>query len=226
MRVTRHSEANDWQATGYHIGYSYFPGFQHWLCKRWRDSTSSKAARLLKPIQERYNFAMTGIEVAGLVLGAFPLLLSAIEKNHEAHQIFGDWWKIRKRYRSCSKWVQAEHDLFEDHIRNLLNPVLVDTAMLDELLADPYGQKWRSESLASDLRDVLPTNFSSCIFMMEQFHENMIALGRELGIDKQAFQRAVNVSLDVDLVVARLLTQHGRQPTRAQAWNKAIYEGL
>ena len=169
---------------------------------------------------------MSGIEVAGLVLGAFPVLLSALEKNQEAYQVFGDWWKIRKRYESCLKWVQAEYDLFELNLRNLLDPVLADTAMLDELLADPYGKQWHSESLADDLRKFLPTNFSNCISMMQEFHEHMIALGRELGMDKQAFQRAMTVSHDLDNIVSRLLIPYGRRATRAQAGKIAIHEGL
>ncbi|KAL8792354.1 MAG: hypothetical protein Q9195_005057 [Heterodermia aff. obscurata] len=136
---------------------------------------------------------MSGIEVAGLILGAFPLLLSALEKNQEAYQVFGDWWKIRKPYESCLKWVHAEHDIFELNLRNLLDPVLADTALLDELLANPYGTEWHSESLADGLRNLLPTNFSNCISIMQEFHEHMIALGRELGMDKQAFQRVMTI---------------------------------
>ena len=203
-----------------------FQGFSIRSASAGRDSTSFKATRLLRFIQKRYSFAMSGIEIAGLILGAFPLLLSALEKNQEACQVFGDWWKIRKPYESCLKWVQAEHDLFELNLRNLLDPMLADTAMLDELLADPYGKQWRSESLADELRNFLPTNFSNCISMMERFHEHMIALGRELGMDKQAFQRAITVSHDFKNVVSRLLILHGRQATRAQAREHAIHEGL
>ena len=189
-----------------------FRGFGIRRASAGRDSISIKAARLLKPI---HNFAMTGIEVAGLILGAFPLLLTALEKNEEAYQVFGDWWDTRKTYKHCLRWVLSEHELFEFNLRNLLDPMLADTAMLDELLADPYGEQWSSESLADDFRNFLPTNFSNCISMMQEFHETMIALGRELGVDKQAFQRAMNVSLDVDNVVSILLIPYGRPAARA-----------
>ena len=216
MQVPRHREANGWQLDATLVIVA-FQRFSIRRARAGRVSTAIKAARLLKSRQTRYSFAMSGIEVAGLILGAFPLLLSALEKNREAYQVFGDWWKTRKTYRNCSKWVQAEQELFELHLRNFLAPVLADSAILDELLADPYGEQWRSESLADRLKDFLPTNFSSCISVMQDFHENMIALGRELGVDKQAFQRAMNVSLHLDTVVLRLLIYHGRQATRAQA---------
>ena len=167
---------------------------------------------------------MTGIEVAGLILGAFPLLLTALEKNQEAYQLFGDWWDTRTTYKRCLGWVSSEHDLFKLNLKNLLNPMLANTAMLDELLADPYGEQWSSESLADDFRNYLPTNFSNCISMMQEFHETMIALGRELGVDKQAFQRAMIVSLDVDNVVSIVLIPYGRLAARARIRNDAIYE--
>ena len=169
---------------------------------------------------------MSGIEVAGLILGAFPLLISALEKNEEAKQAFRDWWKIRKPYESCLGFVQTEHDIFRMNIRKLLEPLLPDTARLDELFADPYGKEWSSESLAEKFQNLLPTTFSVFIFVMREFHETMIALGRELGMNNQAFQRAMNVSLDLDNAVARLLTRHSRQAPRAQARKKSIYEGL
>ncbi|KAG7008119.1 hypothetical protein G7Y79_00007g022440 [Physcia stellaris] len=136
---------------------------------------------------------MSGIEVAGLVLGAFPLLLSALEKNREASQVFGDWYKVRKVYENCLMWVKAEYALFDSNIRGFLEPILCDTAKLEELLANPYGEDWRSDSLASEIKDFkyLPVSYESYIEVMQEFHNHMVALAEELGIDKPSFQQKI-----------------------------------
>lgn len=138
---------------------------------------------------------MSGIELAGLVLGAFPLLLGALEKNKEACGMLGDWWKVCKHYQVCLKEVKAEYNIFKMNLRSLLNPVLQDSTVLDQYLADPYGEHWQSESLSDSMKQLLPTEYESYIDKMETFHNHMIALGQELGINKQAFQDRVAVSL-------------------------------
>ena len=132
----------------------------------------------------------------GLVLGGFPLLLGALKKNREALEIFDDWYKVRKVYESCLSQVKAEHVLFDYNIRGFLEPILCDNAKLEELLANPYSGEWRSESLASEIKDFkyLPMAYESYIAIMQEFHNTMIALGKELGMDKASFQRKMMVN--------------------------------
>ena len=154
-------------------------------------------------------FTMSGIEVTGLVLGAFPLLLSALEKNREASQVFGDWYKVRKVYENCLMWVKAEYALFDSNIRGFLEPILGDTAKLEELLANPYGEDWRSDSLASEIKDFkyLPVSYESYIEVMQEFHNHMVALAEELGIDKPSFQQKIKVSDQLIYSAARTTKQ-------------------
>lgn len=139
---------------------------------------------------------MSGLELAGLVLGAFPVLLGALKKNKEACEMLGDWWKVCKHYELCLKEVKAEYNMFKMNLRSLLNPILEDSTVLEQFLTDPYGEHWQSESISNSMKQLLPTVYESYFDKMETFHNHMIALGHELGINKQAFQHRIAVSLE------------------------------
>ena len=135
---------------------------------------------------------MSGIEVAGLILGAFPLVISALKKHQEAAVVFGEWWEISRSYKECLRIVSVEQSMFDRNLKVLLAPILYDHSTLDELLADPFGVQWRSESLAASLEDLLPTSYGIYIGIIQDFHSLMVALGHELGLGKQYFQRRIN----------------------------------
>lgn len=42
---------------------------------------------------------MSGVEAAGLVLAAFPLLISALEHYRESAEVLKDWWRYKREYR-------------------------------------------------------------------------------------------------------------------------------
>ena len=137
---------------------------------------------------------MSGIEIAGLILGAFPLLLNTLEKHREAARLFGDWWDISRPYKECMRIIRVEHLFFVNYTRKLLGRLLYDTSSLEELLVDPFSDQWRSESLTSSLKDLLPTSYEIYIGVIEDYHLRMVALGRELGLENHHFQRRIAVS--------------------------------
>lgn len=83
---------------------------------------------------------MSGVEVAGLALGAFPLLISALEHYRHLADAAGVFWKIRREHR---KWM---HDLkicrlaFERNLQFLLLPLVADDDSIELLLNDPGGE--------------------------------------------------------------------------------------
>jgi hypothetical protein len=43
---------------------------------------------------------MSGVEAAGFILAAFPLLISALEDYRQGWEILEDWWKIKREVRT------------------------------------------------------------------------------------------------------------------------------
>lgn len=50
---------------------------------------------------------MSGVEAAGFVLAAFPLLISALEHYRESAEVLKDWWRYKREYRK----VKVEKNL-------------------------------------------------------------------------------------------------------------------
>lgn len=44
---------------------------------------------------------MSGIEVAGLVLGAFPIVVEALEDYRELFGALKSWWRFQRTFEVC-----------------------------------------------------------------------------------------------------------------------------
>ena len=82
---------------------------------------------------------MSGVEVAGFALAAFPLLISALEHYREGWEIMGDFWKIRKEYKKCQQDLKLQKLVFEENLEQLLGNLVSDEDVLTALIAKPGG---------------------------------------------------------------------------------------
>ena len=134
---------------------------------------------------------MSGIEVAGLILGAFPVLLGAIKKNKEVLELIEDWWKVERLYEASWKKVKAQQVLFKRNLVQFLRPIFIDDSLLNELIANPFSEQWDWSNLAASLREHLPMDYESYVDTMQEFYEILLILGELHGINKQAFQQRI-----------------------------------
>jgi hypothetical protein len=99
---------------------------------------------------------MSGIEIAGLVLGAFPILLYALESYRESAEIFGDWWRVKSVYSKCKQELRYHQLLYEYNIERFLLPLVADDEELRRLMNDPAGAAWEDPRLEEKLQKRLP----------------------------------------------------------------------
>ncbi|KKY26420.1 hypothetical protein UCDDS831_g01495 [Diplodia seriata] len=104
---------------------------------------------------------MSGIEVAGLVLGAFPLLICAIDSTKQVSKL-------------------AE----------LLVPLIPDDeeSLLSELLAQPGCAVWKRPDLIKRLDKRLPSIRDEYLETMVALNDALEDLGEELGFTKKRFK--------------------------------------
>ena len=134
---------------------------------------------------------MSGIEVAGLLLGAFPILISGLDSTRKGYQGIESWWKIRAKYNKCLNAVKAEHVIFKMNLIEVLRTISYDEDELNRLLAHPGGAEWSSDDLERRLKDRLPMSHQAYIDTMEAMNVAIVALGEELGVGKIGFQQRV-----------------------------------
>jgi len=131
---------------------------------------------------------MSGIEVAGLVLGAFPLTIAALEHYRTTAETLGVFWKIRREYQ---KWIHGLNICqlaFEQNLEQFLLPLIADEDELQRLISDPGSSEWQNPDLEIRLRQRLPKSYDLYLESIEHIKEVMNDLKSELGINKASFQ--------------------------------------
>lgn len=135
---------------------------------------------------------MSGIEIAGLVLGVFPLLIRALEGYREAAEVGRDWWRIQRAYDKCFQDLKYHQMILEGNIERFLLPLVVDDEEMKTLMADPAGEEWEDEELETRLKERLPKSYGVFLNIMSDITEIMEALKKELGVNNPKFQARIN----------------------------------
>jgi hypothetical protein len=104
---------------------------------------------------------MSGIEVAGLVLGAIPLILAGLEFYSNGIQVTKRYWRYREEFKSLVVELRCEHTMCVNSINMLLIGVVPPKEMV-EFLANPGGDdRWKEKRFDRKLRERLGTSYSS-----------------------------------------------------------------
>ena len=134
---------------------------------------------------------MSGIEIAGLLLGSFPLLISALEHYRETAEVLEDWWQIKKEYKKCKNEIKVQELAFENNLERFLLPLVVDDDEIYSLIAEPGGSKWKNQALEDKLRSRLPKSYDLFLDTIKDIRGTMDGLKDELGVSREAFQKGL-----------------------------------
>jgi len=111
---------------------------------------------------------MTGVEIAGLVLGVLPVLFATVgaySKVHDSLHTFKHW---SDEVLIVSKQLEVQKRLFFNECRLLLREAVDEEAaknMVDN--RNEYLQRWMSTELDQELQLVLKENFDLCRDIIE-----------------------------------------------------------
>ncbi|KPM46526.1 hypothetical protein AK830_g113 [Neonectria ditissima] len=143
---------------------------------------------------------MSGIEIAGLVLGAFPVAISVLEKYREVGDRFGFFMNIRREYKECLDDLKFQQLSFTSNLRHLLLPLVVDDDRIAVLLAHPGGESWKERSIG----DLLEKRLQGSFELYMTFIERMLSIVKEI-------QEAL--AFDSRLVQEKIITPEVLQKT-------------
>lgn len=149
---------------------------------------------------------MSGFEIAGVVLGAFPVAIKALEKYREIGKLWGFWWEIRAQYTKCFNEVKYHRLSFSRNLKQLLLPMAADKTQIQRLLADPGGDEWREQGIAQQLEDRLQESYELYFELIQQLQRTMEELNKELAVDKEELQK--QLANDKVSAIGALQTQH------------------
>jgi hypothetical protein len=109
----------------------------------------------------------TGIEAAGLVLGAIPLILAGLQFYSEGISVTKRYWKYKEEVNNILYELRAEHTMYINSINILLIGVVSQKQMV-EFLNDPNGARWKGEIFDRKLRARLRTSYESYVGSITQ----------------------------------------------------------
>ncbi|KAH7092033.1 hypothetical protein FB567DRAFT_420710, partial [Paraphoma chrysanthemicola] len=135
---------------------------------------------------------MSGVEIAGLVLGALPLLIHALENYHASLDILKDWHTVQRAYRHSLRTLGIQKVLFEGNVERFLLPLVVDDDELRVLMANPAGKGWENPELEKRLQQRLPESYHLFIDTIVNINRIVEALKKELGVTNPSFQARVD----------------------------------
>lgn len=131
---------------------------------------------------------MSGLEVAGVILGSFPLVISGLEHCRDMAKIGGFYIKIRKEYARCRSDAQYHQILYKRNLKELLLP-LISLGEVDDLLKDAGGSKWKSNRiLQKEMQNRLQETYQLYMDTLDHMNEVMDALRIELSFDNVGLQ--------------------------------------
>jgi hypothetical protein len=99
---------------------------------------------------------MSGFEVAGIVLGTLPLVVTAIEAYMGYMK---DWNKAPSELRSLNRQLTTERAKLYNVLDQLLGD-MVQQRDVEPMLKDPWGPQWHAKETNDKIRRVLRKSYA------------------------------------------------------------------
>ena len=136
---------------------------------------------------------MSGFEVVGIVLGAIPLVISALEHYAEVISTVRIIRKAAQEFRTVARKLEAEHVLFRNALTNMLNDCTgIRPETLKTLLHTVGGSAWREPDVEAALLKRLGGSLKS-------YHEHVQSISIALHTFKERLHLDYNGQVSSNL---------------------------
>src|SRR5438105_2430540 len=95
------------------------------------------------------------IEVVGIALAVFPLVISFLEHYQDGFDSLRDWVFFRREYTHLVNNLNREQIIFRQHVEVMLRSITDSEVELKEMMDNAEDERWRSQDLALKLKQKL-----------------------------------------------------------------------
>jgi hypothetical protein len=95
---------------------------------------------------------LTGIELAGIILSVFPLVISGFEHYENGFQQIKEWIRFKGDFTRFLNALCRQRIFFRQNIEELLAPIVASEYEMSQLLDNPGGQDWADPQLNEKLK--------------------------------------------------------------------------
>lgn len=140
------------------------------------------------------------MEVAGLALGAYPVIVLAFEQYKKGAKYISNWAQYRRKYEALIRDMEAQQLFFEGILQDLLcggpDPFLTGNSATSKdtfmhIATDASFTGWKSPVLKQRLKTRLDSRYDWCIYTIGTIYEILIELGELLDIQAVSALRQV-----------------------------------
>lgn len=124
---------------------------------------------------------MSGIEVAGLAIGAIPVILEAIKLYGETQGHIHDFKHASKHIRLVDAQFRVCRLNFLSECRLLLELVLFDPHLSQQMVHDPQHGMWQERDIEHQLADLLRENADACTVIVSDTTATLQNFATRLG---------------------------------------------
>jgi hypothetical protein len=121
-------------------------------------------------------------EIAGLVLGAIPLLISALEHYETFVEPTVAFFQWRGQLPKVTRRLWMGHTAYEQNVRLLLAQAL-SSEHLDRMVNDPHGDDWKDVWLVKDLEEKLGHAYQPTMSTIREIADIMVSVAAGLNIE-------------------------------------------
>ena len=123
---------------------------------------------------------MSGIEAAGLVLGAIPLLISAAEHYREGFEPLKEFWKFETEFQSFIEELEVQDKIFSNNIEKLIQPYVSDREM--HTIINDRNYMAMNPQLERNVQERLADSYKVYMSVVKKVNAIVTALQDQLGI--------------------------------------------
>lgn len=132
---------------------------------------------------------MSGLELAGFVLGAYPILLETAKDLREVIKDVKTWWHFEREFENFLAAVETEHITYSLNLQILLEDLDISEEDKKSLEKDSTASGWHDARTQAKLRRRIQNDYYAW------FMRQLAAMDRALG-ELQSLLSIVKVRLN------------------------------
>ena len=127
---------------------------------------------------------MSGLEIAGLALAVFPLIVKGLRHFPAGAENIKPWRDYQKELRKYSRTLATQQTIFLNTISKLFDGIIESNDALEVLLENPQRALSHGQQYEDALERRLGRSYDNFIFIVEEMLETLRKVREELGIDE------------------------------------------
>lgn len=125
---------------------------------------------------------MSGVEIAGLVLGTFPILLNRIDYYRDGLKPLEAYFHFRTHFIAFLDDIKHQMMRYQENLTRLLDPIVIDNDDLNALVHNANDPRWMDGSLVIAISKRLDSEYGRFFRIVKRMEKVVTGLKRLLQI--------------------------------------------